>query len=132
MQDLERGENATLQIQQRNEQYKKGITATSENISRALERLYILDENRRRAIENLVSQAAKFWLNVGSEHYRVLIVMPDSSGNLLHGMKSKHGQIRLVINPKLQRVGNSIGEALDKSEVVGKWHGLIEPYDLWT
>ena len=130
MQDLERGENTTTEIQQCNEHYKNGIAAASEKISRALERLYSLDENRHRAIENLVNQAAKFWLNVGSEHYRILIMMPDSSGNLLHGTKYRHGQIRLVINPKLQRVGNSIGEALDKSEVVGKWHGLIEPYDL--
>jgi len=97
----------------------------------AIEQLCFVDDEKRRAIELLVTRAARFWLSVSSEHYRVLVSLPNSDGNLLQGTRSHFTQVRLVVSPKLQRVGNSMGEALDKVETVGNCVGISEPYDLY-
>lgn len=123
--------NASVEMQRCKDGYSQSLTEASRDISRAIEKLCLVDESQQRAIQSLVSQAAKFWLDVGSQHYRVLVVMPSSTGNPLQEAKPGYGQIRLIINPKLQRIGNAVGEALDKVETVGKWDGLSEPYQLW-
>jgi hypothetical protein len=121
-----------VEIQRYKDGYSQSLSEASKEISRAIEQLCFVDNNKQRSIQSLVSQAAMFWLGAGCEHYRVLVTLPSSSGNLLHGARpAGYGQIRLVINPKLQRIGNSVGEALDNVETVGKWDGSSESYDLY-
>lgn len=131
LQALEQMGTASVEMQRCKDGYGHSLNEASREISRAIEKLCLVDENQQRAIHSLVSQAAKFWLDVGSQHYRVLVVMPSSTANPLQEAKPSYGQIQLIINPKLQRIGNAVGEALDKMETVGKWDGLCEPYDLY-
>jgi len=130
-QALEQAGSTTLEMKRYKDGYSQSLSKTTRSISMAIEQLCFVDDEKRRAIELLVTRAARFWLSVSSEHYRVLVSLPNSDGNLLQGTRSHFTQVRLVVSPKLQRVGNSMGEALDKVETVGNCVGISEPYDLY-
>jgi hypothetical protein len=79
------------------------------------------DSENQRRIGILVKNAAKLWLEVGQQRYRVFLLMSDS-GRYPARSRSKYlesdGTLGLIVVPGLRRLGNVQGERLDKDEMV--------------
>lgn len=67
--------------------------------------------------------AARLWLDICSQRYRILVILPNSSGNVLKATKGGCKSLKLVVKPEIRRIGNSHGQELAKEEIVRGWRG---------
>jgi hypothetical protein len=97
--------------------YIQNTQQIGDNIIRTLGRLVATTSSQQNAIKDMVRQAAKLWLDIGIQRCRILIIVPQGS----RGTSRRHDGQRLrefVVQPEVQRFGNSQGENLDTQEVV--------------
>jgi len=110
------------------ESFERSVTAVMNSISRALERVAIVQAKERRSLETIVRLAAKIWLESCSQRYRLVVVLSHGSGDILSSTSSFDGTLRLIVRPDLKRYGDSQGKHLTRGEPVAGWKGLLETY----
>lgn len=84
-----------------------------------LEKITQVTSNDRQSMTELVKKAAKLWLEVGQQRYRLYVLMSESGKEPVRGSVPDHdGALSIVVTPGLRRFGNSQGDRLDKEEIV--------------
>lgn len=94
----------------------------------AIERVANLDVRHRNMLESLVRLCAKIWLEFSSQPYRLLVGLPQGSGDLLSSPKMSERGLTLVVSPELRRYGNSEGNNLARGEVVPDCQAAVQSY----
>jgi hypothetical protein len=77
-----------------------------------------------KKVEDVATRAARFWLECGSNWARLRLIMADPSNESPQGKSSGGEKTRkLVINPGLKLIGNSIGAEFEKESIVEGCNG---------
>jgi hypothetical protein len=84
----------------------------------ALESITQLSDKDCKAVTNLVRMCAKTWMECCSPPYRLLVSLPDGSGDLLAQIPLDRQALALVVRPELKRYGDSRGGNRIRGEVV--------------
>jgi hypothetical protein len=90
-----------------------------EETFQAIEKVATLGLKERQVLNDLVRLAARLWLDICSQRCRILVVLPNSSGNVLKATKGGCPSLKLVVKPEIRRTGNSHGQDPTKEEIVG-------------
>jgi hypothetical protein len=97
-----------------------------EDVSHELARVASMDVNDTQRLIDLVRKAAKLWLEVGRQRYRIFLLMSQTGSMPLRSGQAfvdAHGQQELVAGPEVRRMGNAQGEGLEKDELVPECKG---------
>jgi hypothetical protein len=101
--------------------YEQCLNDATEDVSQELGRVSSMGHNDKQRISDLVRKAAKLWLEIGRQRYRIFLLMsqsgakPSRSGQ---AFVNRDGTQELVADPELRRMGNVQGERLEKDELV--------------
>jgi hypothetical protein len=98
--------------------YENSVSTTLGVLYRALGRVATIEDRHGKTLEGLVRLCARTWLEFCSQPYRLLVTLPNGSGDLLSAPRTNERVLTLVINPELKRYGNSQGENLERAELV--------------
>jgi hypothetical protein len=99
--------------------YDQSLATTAQEISHMLGKVSSVDGNISTIIKELVRQAAKFWLDMGSQRCRIVVVLPKLAENTSDARRRERRALELVVKPEVRRIGNSQGQQLEKQEVIG-------------
>ena len=108
--------------------YESSLTETTDDILKELGRVASITDIDKQNFNNLVRRAARFWLEVGQQRYRVFLLMSDSgtepsrSGEIAVG---KDGTQKLIVVPELRRIGSAQGDRLENDELVADCKGVF-------
>lgn len=101
--------------------HEASLTEAVEEISLELGKVTKITDSDKQRLRDLVKKAAELWIEVGKQRCRMFLVMSDSGQAPIRSGDSainSDGSIRLVVIPELRRTGNSLGEKLDRDELV--------------
>lgn len=102
-------------------EYEASLQATTEEISGELEKVAGVQPGEKQRMATLVKKAAKLWLEVGQQRYRMFLLMSDTGDEPARSDPAALGKdhsMSLVVIPELRRIGNAHGERLEMSELV--------------
>ena len=102
-----------------------------DDILKELGRVASVSDIDKQNFRNLVRKAARFWLEVGQQRYRLFLIMSDSGEE-----PSRSGQIamdknstqKLVVKPELRRIGSGQGKGLENDELVADCKGVFSVF----
>ena len=111
--------------------YELSVKEATDDILKERGRVASVSDIDKQNFRNLVRRAAKFWLEVGQQRYRLFLVMSDSGGE-----PSRSGQIavdkdsmqKLVVVPELRRIGSGQGKGLENDELVADCKGVFSVF----
>ena len=84
------------------------------------------DSKTVKEIRGIVQLAANFWLKMGSQRCRIIVMLPNLDDDAADGRRREHLPRKLVAQPELRRIGNFLGQQLDSiDEVVGECYSDI-------
>jgi len=129
LQSLEQAEDAPDVDPRRKQGYDQSVATIVEEISQAVEKVATLGLKEQQVLNDLIRLAARLWLDICSQRYRILVVLPNSSGNVLKVTKGGSKSLKLVVKPEIRRIGNSHGQELAKEEIIGGWNGADAAYE---
>jgi len=101
--------------------YESSLKEIVEDISQELEKVASASSLHKQETSDLVQKAAKLWLEVGQQQYRIFLRMSGSDGEPSRSGQAslnKDGSQELVIVPELRRMGNGKGEWLEWDQLV--------------
>lgn len=102
-------------------EFGSSIKKVADEMMIELERVSPLSSNEMQRMDELVRKAAQFWLDVGQQRCRVVLLMSSSGEDPVRsdmGSLDRDGTLSLVVIPELRRKGNSQGERLDTNDLV--------------
>lgn len=109
--------------------YESSLEMIINDISQELGRVTSVSSSDQQKIGDIVRKAAKLWLDVGQQRYRIFLLMSESNEKPARsGQASVNGggKQELIVEPQLRRMGNAQGERIDRDEIVsncrGKFH----------
>jgi len=101
--------------------YELTLKKATEEISQELGKVAPVSGSEKQRMSDLVKKAAKLWLEVGQQRYRMFLLMSDSGDEPARSRPAaldRDGTLGLVVVPELRRMGNAQGERLEKDELV--------------
>lgn len=101
---------------QRVSQYDSYLAKTVAQINEATSK--VTTDCSKDTIKDIVKLAADFWIEIGRQRCRVIVSLPESTGNLLGVRKRETSTIELIVKPRLLRYGTLTGLDLDEPPVV--------------
>jgi hypothetical protein len=107
------------------------VKEATDDILKELGRVTSVSDIDRQNFGNLVRRAAKFWLEVGQERYRLFLVMSNSGGEPSrsgHIAVDKDGTQKLVVVPELRRIGDAQGKGLENDKMVAGCKGVFSVF----
>jgi hypothetical protein len=109
-------------------QLKKGIEASmieaKKEIVTQLSNITADTAVEPKRVEDIVKKAVRFWLECGTHWARLCLLMADPSFDTSRRKSSTGEKTRkLIINPTVKRVGNSIGSDFEKEDIVEGCNG---------
>jgi hypothetical protein len=117
-------------IQKRREAFEQTLAIIFADIAHTVERVASLGLKESDLLKKLIKTAADSWLEICSQRYRVLVVLPSSNGNVFKAGQRRSGALRLIAKPEIRRIGNAQGQELGKGEVtIGGWQGSELVYE---
>ncbi|KAF2828906.1 hypothetical protein CC86DRAFT_465603 [Ophiobolus disseminans] len=87
-----------------------------------------LDEEEQGALDEILQSAANLWLEITSQRYRLFVVVPRGSEDVLRVVGSDAESLQLVVKPELERFGDSRGAGSRQGQSIAGWSGQIEVY----
>lgn len=108
--------------------YEDSVSGIVDTLCRALEAVATLEARHTRILESLVRLCAKTWIEFCSQPYRLLVALPEGSGDLLLSPRTKEKNLTLVISPELKRYGDSQGENLGRGEIIPDCQAVVQSY----
>ncbi|KAF2201017.1 hypothetical protein GQ43DRAFT_463500 [Delitschia confertaspora ATCC 74209] len=107
------------------------LSTVTDQVLNAVKRVTTTGPKEVEDLRKLVNTAAKLWLEVCSQRYRILVVLPNSTGNIFdREQKRDNRALKVIVKPELRRIGNSQGQELSKQEAIGKWKGEEVVYEI--
>jgi len=101
--------------------YEQCLNDTLEDVSHELGRVASMGDPDKQRMIDLVRKAARLWLEIGQQRYRVFMLMSKSGSKPSRSRQAfvdADGQQELVAGPELRKFGNMQGERLEKDELV--------------
>jgi hypothetical protein len=100
--------------------YESALSNLKKELIETLGRFSKPDNRVAQAVDEISKQAASMWLDIGTQRYRIRVVMPESSlmSPVDKVKKAQEEYLDLVVTPELRRYGNAKGQDLDKEETV--------------
>jgi hypothetical protein len=94
--------------------YNSTLNSATKEILEAVRSVSHLDDDSgiARRVGEIVQQAAKFWFRMGSQRYRIIVVLQDVD-KLVGDGREGDPPAKLVAKPTLLRTGNFMGQDLD-------------------
>ena len=108
--------------------FEASLTSLMDAICRDLLKVATIQSRDRTSLESILRLAGKIWLESCSQRYRLIVILPPGSGNILSYMGTDDNTLRLVVRPDLKRYGDSQGKGLMRGESLAGWKGLMETY----
>jgi hypothetical protein len=114
-------------------EYESCLKDATNKISQELERVSSVSPGEKQRISDLVTKAAKLWLEVGQQRCRMFLLMSDSKEHpepKISRMEAldHNGKLGLVVAPEVRRMGNAQGEQLDEIELVTECKGKFSVF----
>ena len=112
--------------------YELSMKEAIDDILKELGRVASVSDIDKQNFRNLVRKAARFWLEVGQQRYRLFLVMSDSGGEPSRSGQiavGKDGTQKLVVVPELRRIGSGQGEGLENNELVADCKGVFRVFE---
>jgi hypothetical protein len=108
--------------------YITSIDILKEEMVSSIGELVDLDNDDKQAMEKMIKNASKFWLELEMQRCRIFVEMQGSKLKSAEErvQRAYEGTLQLVIVPALKRFGDSKGLDLNVKETVGKCNGQIE------
>jgi hypothetical protein len=110
--------------------YQRAREALLLLISNTLAKVTTLDREEKHALDGILQIAAKLWLEVCSQRYRLFVIIPNGNMDVLRHVRKDTGELRLVVKPGLQRFGNSKGTDMNQGEWLAGWRSEVETYPI--
>ena len=113
--------------------YELCLKEVMDDISQELGKVAPVNGDYKQRMSDIVKKAAKLWLEVGQQRYRIFLLMSNLGGKPLRsGQPSldRDGTQELVDVPELRRMGNAQGERLDKDELVSDCKGKFRVFSV--
>ncbi|KAL2073567.1 hypothetical protein VTL71DRAFT_10893 [Oculimacula yallundae] len=109
------------------ERFKNAMEKLQGDLITALDELIVVDEQTNHAVEKITKKAANMWLAFGTQRCRILLAFKGSNLKTAEDKirEAQEGSLKLTVEPTLMRFGNSKGQDLDSSEVIGGCEGKI-------
>ena len=111
--------------------YELSLKEVIEDVSQELEKVASVSSSDKQRMSDLVRKAAKLWLEVGQQRYRIFLLMSDSGAKPSrsgHASLDSDGSQDLVAMPELRRMGNAQGERLERDELVSDCKGRFSVF----
>jgi hypothetical protein len=108
--------------------YEAALTVTLKALHNALSKISALGTQNSETLGALVQLCAKTWMEFCSQPYRLIITLPQRSGDLLSSPKPEERPLVLVASLELKRYGNAQGEDLTKGELVPRCQSAVQQY----
>jgi hypothetical protein len=96
----------------------RSISELLDALHHALGKVSTLEDGQAKMLESLVRLCARTWIEFCAQPYRLVVSLPDGSGDMLSEPGTKERALILVLSPQLKRYGNSQGEHLASGEVI--------------
>ena len=122
-----KGDMNAQQISRR-ESYNDSVRRIVEDVSGIIGKVAPVDVADQQRLDDLVGTAGILWLEVCSQRYRLRVVLPSESEDVMMRDANDCRPIKLVFKPGLMRFGNSQGQELTREEYVGSWKGQTVEY----
>jgi len=106
--------------------FEQSLDDTVVEMAQCIERVAQISFKEREHLKNLVKAAADNWLEICSQRYRILVILPNSEENILKSGWKRMGStsaLKLVARPEIRRIGNAQGQELERQDFVGDWQG---------
>ncbi|KAL6709495.1 hypothetical protein ACN47E_001430 [Coniothyrium glycines] len=110
--------------------YEDSIAETAKALWNGLEKVAVLDARQKKVLDSLLRLCAKTWMEFCSQPYRLLLKMPEGSGDLLHDRTVIEPALTLVIKPEMKRYGDSQGENLGRGELLPDGRAEVQSYTI--
>jgi len=113
--------------------YELCLKEVMDDISQELGKVAPVNGDYKQRMSDIVKKAAKLWLEVGQQRYRIFLLMSTLGGKPLRsgqGSLDRDGTQELVVVPELRRMGNAQGERLDKDELVSDCKGKFRVFSV--
>ena len=108
----------------RKECFEQWLNDAVEDISKTIARVTSIGISEQGYVKNLLESAANNWLEICSQRYRVVVILPNENGNILRSDWRRTGNtLDLIARPQLRRAGNAQGQELEREEIIGDWTG---------
>jgi hypothetical protein len=110
------------------ESYERSLMAVANGLSAILGTVAPVDNKVLSNMNNLAEMAATLWLKIGTQRFRVVVVISDETKTSTQGGKGRAGQRdpqELVVQPGLRRIGNSHGENLNIEQFIPDCKGTF-------
>jgi hypothetical protein len=108
--------------------FEDSIIAAMTATCHALRKVARIQEDHRKSLQSILRLAAKTWLEVCSQRYRLIVLLPDGFGDILSSKPTDESPFTLIVKPDLKRYGDSQGSGLMRGELLGGWKGLVQTY----
>ncbi|KAH0556730.1 hypothetical protein GP486_005485 [Trichoglossum hirsutum] len=111
--------------------YDQSVRDTIDDMLQELERIASVGDVDKQNLRNLVRRAAKFWLEVGQQRYRLFLIMSDSGREPSRSGQTavdRDGTQKLVVVPELRRIGSGQGTGLENDELVADCKGVFSVF----
>ena len=108
--------------------YESTLKSATEDILDVVRDVSYSDADNKivKGISDIVQLAANFWLKMGSQRCRIIVILPNLRDDAADGRRREHLPRELVAQPELRRIGNFLGQQLDNiEEVVGECYSDI-------
>jgi hypothetical protein len=108
------------------EAFESSLTNLAAEMSKILSTVCQVDSTVQVHMRGIANTAARLWLQLGTQRFRVLVIIPDQIVRSMQGTQSRsmhRGLVELVIRPELRRAGNSIGGGFDQEEIISGCKG---------
>lgn len=100
--------------------YARYVTETVEKISNSVAGAMDLEDDQIEDLKGLVDKAAKHWLNICSQRYRINVDIPRDITDQL-GSRSVPDTMKLLVLPTLIRKGNKAGDDWSTEQFLKIW-----------
>jgi hypothetical protein len=111
--------------------YESSLKKVIDDVSRELERVASVSSSDKQRMSEFVRKAAKLWLEVGQQRYRIFLVMSDMGEKPSRSgpaSLNSDGTQDLVTTPEVRRIGNAQGERLERDELVADCKGIFSVF----
>src|SRR5436190_20365217 len=109
--------------------FESSLEKIMDDISQELNNIISMDSKGKNTMSDFVRKAAKLWLDVGQQRYRIFLLMSQSGEKPSRsGQLNKDGKQELVAEPELRRMGNAQGERLERDELVSNCKGKFDVF----
>ena len=122
MESLEQPSSQSTTKQKGKADYEWTLNSATDDMRDVVRKVSYSDEDSKtvKEIRDIMQLAAKFWLKMGSQRCRIIVVLPNPGDVAADGRRREHLPGTLVAQPELRRIGNFLGQQLDSiDEVVG-------------